>query len=55
MEEVIKQLKIMLECRKKHEEEFKECVTCDKDIQALERVINLLEENKEILEILKEE
>ncbi len=53
-EEIINQLKIMLECRRKQKEEFKECINCDKDIQALERVIKLFEQNREILKILEE-
>lgn len=55
LEEIIKQLKIMLECRKRQREEFKECLNCDNDIKALEITIKIFEEHTRILQILNGE
>lgn len=51
--EVINQLKIMLECRKRQKEEFSECINCDMDIISLEYAIKVFSELSKLKEYCK--
>lgn len=57
LEKAIKQLEIMLNCRKKQKEEFPECQNCNEDIKAIETVLQTLKNSipkKKIEDKIKE-
>ena len=46
IEEAIKHLELMLKLRKRNKEDFPGCINYDKDIDAIEIVLNVLEDAK---------